>query len=568
VGEQARGSIAGRRAALSSRFPSWTPMALHQRLDAVAAEHGDRAFVLSDARTYTYADVVEASVRLADGLAALGVRAGDHVGLLMANHPEFIPLKFAISRAGAVAVPLNYLYRREELGYVLAQSECRALVTMTRFGDLDHLGMLDEIAPGWERGAAGGLPELRSTVLLSTDGRTRDGVLTVDQLEDLGARRAGGTATVQVRPDGLGDLLYTSGTTGSPKGVMVTHDMVLRTAFASALTRAFEDGRRILFSLPCYHMFGYVEGLLAAMFVGGAIIPQTAFSPLGYLRGVERHRATEILCVPTMTVALLEHPDRAAYDLSSLFALLSGAAPAPMWLWERARSELGVTEITTGYGMTEAGGAMTLTLPEDPPERLISTVGRIKLAGPAGLPDGALAEYRTVDPVNGDDLPAGTEGELASRGPTSMLGYWMKPAETAQALHGGWLRSGDLGRVLEDGYLQITGRSKELYKSGGELVAPKEIEELLSGHPGVSQVYVVGAPDERWGEVGCAFVVRDPASDVEAEALIALCRARLARFKVPRHIFFVDAADLPLTPTGKVQKFHLARRAGDLLGSG
>jgi fatty-acyl-CoA synthase len=273
-----------------------------------------------------------------------------------------------------------------------------------------------------------------------------------------------------------------------------------------------------------------------------------------------------MLCVPTMTVALLEHPDRAAYDLSSLFALLSGAAPAPMWLWERARSDLGVTEITTGYGMTEAGGAMTLTLPEDPAERLTSTVGRIKLAGPAGLPDGALAEYRTVDPISGDDLPAGAEGELVSRGPTSMLGYWRKPEETAKALHGGWLRSGDLGRVLEGGYLQITGRSKELYKSGGELVAPKEIEELLSGHPGVSQVYVVGAPDERWGEVGCAFVVRDPASEVEADALIALCRARLARFKVPRHVFFVDAADLPLTPTGKVQKFHLARRAGDLLG--
>jgi fatty-acyl-CoA synthase len=541
-------------------------MALHQRLDAVAAEHGDRAFVLTDTRTYTYADVVGSSVRLADGLAALGVRAGDHIGLLMANHPEFIPLKFAISRAGGVAVPLNYLYRREELGYVLAQSECRALVTMTRFGDLDHLGMLDEVAPGWEHGATAGLPELQSTVLLSTDGRTRDGVLTVDGLEELGARRAGGTASVQVRRDGLGDILYTSGTTGSPKGVMVTHDMVQRTAFASALTRAFEDGRRILFSLPCYHMFGYVEGLLAAMFVGGAIIPQTAFSPVGYLRGVERHRATEMLCVPTMTVALLEHPDRAAYDLSSLFALLSGAAPAPMWLWERARSDLGVTEITTGYGMTEAGGAMTLTLPEDPAERLTSTVGRIKLAGPAGLPDGALAEYRTVDPISGDDLPAGAEGELVSRGPTSMLGYWRKPEETAKALHGGWLRSGDLGRVLEGGYLQITGRSKELYKSGGELVAPKEIEELLSGHPGVSQVYVVGAPDERWGEVGCAFVVRDPASEVEAEALIALCRARLARFKVPRHVFFVDAADLPLTPTGKVQKFHLARRAGDLLG--
>lgn len=237
-------------------------------------------------------------------------------------------------------------------------------------------------------------------MLLPTDGRTREGVLTVDGLGELGAGAPGAAAPGTRTPDDLGDILYTSGTTGSPKGVMVTHDAVQRTAYASALSRAFEDGRRILFSLPCYHMFGYVEGLLAAMMVGGAIIPQTAFSPAGYFEGIERHRATEILCVPTMTVALLEHPDRLTRDLSSLFAMLSGAAPSPIWLWERVRAELGVTELVTGYGMTECGGAMTMSLPEDPLERASATVGRPKLAGVAGLP-GDVCVYRTVDPVTG-----------------------------------------------------------------------------------------------------------------------------------------------------------------------
>jgi fatty-acyl-CoA synthase len=249
--------------------------------------------------------------------------------------------------------------------------------------------------------------------------------------------------------------------------------------------------------------------------------------------------------------------------------MLSGAAPAPVWLWERVRGDLGVTEITIGYGMTECGGAMTMSLPEDPLEQASITVGRPLIAAAAGIThqNGALAEYRTVDPMTAEPLPPGAEGELVSRGPTHMVGFWGKPEETAKSLRDGWVHSGDLGRVREDGYIELTGRSKELYKSGGELVMPKEIEELLPEHPGVRQAYAIGVPDDRWGEAGCVWIVREPGSAVEAAELIALCKDRLARFKVPKHILFTDATDLPTTPTGKVQKFRLVQRAKERLGA-
>ncbi len=554
--------VESRRASLRARFVEWTPYTFDGWLDRCAQEYGDRPLVITDERTLTYVETAEWSRRLADGLAALGVRPGDHVGMIMANYLEFVPLKFAIARVGAVAVPFNFLYRRNELAYVLAQSECRLVITMTGFGDLDYLGMLDEIAPGWDSGTQSALPDLRTVVQLSTDGRERDGVLTVEQL---GARGTpGGSDGMSARPDDPGDILYTSGSTGSPKGVLVTHDAVLRTSYASALTRAYEDGRRILFSLPCYHMFGYIEGLLSATFVGGAIIPLTSFSPVGYFEGIARHQATDILCVPTMTVALLEHPDREKYDFSSLTGMLSGAAPAPVWLWQQVEKAFGISEIVTGYGMTECGGAMTLTLPEDPLELTATTAGRPKYAGSAGLPlpgDGALVAYNAVDPLTGDDMPEGEVGELVSRGPTTMLKYWNKPEETSEALRDGWLHSGDLGIVRPDGYLEVTGRTKELYKSGGELVMPREIEELLSAQDGISQVYLVGIRDDRWGETGCACVVRSPGSTITEATVINICKENLARFKVPKKVLFFEADQLPTTPTGKIQKYLLVERA-------
>ena len=558
--------LARRRDELEARFPSWISMSLGDRLDSCALDFGDRPFVITDDVTMTYREVAERADRLADGLHSLGVRPGDHVGILMSNFAEFVPIKFATAKVGAVAVPLNFLYKMEELAYVLAQSECRVLVTMSGFAGLDYLDMLDSIAPGWDalNGAVlDALPYLRNVVVLSTDGRTRDGALSVDDLAVLGAANAGATKAVVVPPASIGDLLYTSGTTGLPKGVLVTHDAVQRTGYASALTRAYEDGRRVLFSLPCYHMFGYIEGIIAVMMVGGGVILQTSFTAVGYLKGIQDHRATDILAVPTMAVAMLEFPDKHSFDLSSLNAILCGAAPGPAWLWDRVATELGATEIVTGYGMTECGGAMTLSRPEDSYQTTATTAGRAKSAGVAGIStrNGDLTWYRTVDPDTGEVLPEGEVGELVSRGPTNMLGYWHKPEETAKALNDDWVFSGDLGRVRPDGYLELTGRSKELYKSGGELVMPIEIESLLAVHPAISQVYAVGVPDERWGDAGCVCIVLAPDGVIDEQEVIAICKASLAKFKVPKHVWFLEASELPMTPTGKVQKFKLVEHA-------
>jgi len=227
-------------------------------------------------------------------------------------------------------------------------------------------------------------------------------------------------------------------------------------------------------------------------------------------------------------------------------------------LWRKVEDDFGVDEIVTGYGMTECGGAMTLTLPEDPLALTSQTVGRPKLAGAAGVPGtDALVVYRSVDPQTGQPLPIGSEGELASTGPATMIGYWNRPTETAATLRDGWLFSGDLGRVRTDGYLQVTGRSKELYKSGGELVMPKEIEDLLAGHHDISQAFAIGLSDERWGEIGCVVVVPAPGAALTEDDVLALCRANLARFKVPKRVVFAAAEELPTTPTGKVQKFRL-----------
>ena len=566
-----------RRRAFVAARPTWEPRTLAQHLADGVARYGDRPLVVTDLRTYGYREVNARARRIAAGLIALGIQPGEHVAMVMANYPEWVPVKVAISAVGAVAVPVNHLLRGKEMGYVLRQSDSVALVTMESFRGMDYLAALDQVAPGWDADVvSSGLPALRHVVTFRPDGTKTRGGMDLGDLEACGERVADAEVDDRVkagRAEDLADIIYTSGTTGFPRGAMLTHESMLRSGYASALTKGFEVGRRVLFSLPLYHVFAYVEGLLATTFVGGSIVPQLAFDPGESLEATTKLKANEILLVPTMTTAILEHSALDDYDLSSLRTVMSAAAPAPLRLWKLVTQKLGVREIVTGYGQSETAASTVYTLPDDPLELVSSTVGRPKLGGVAGVRelgrfptdlecDWPASQYKTVDPFTGSDLIPGEEGELALRGPLVMLGYYHEPDETAAVLgEDGWMRSGDLGTVGPDGYLHLTGRSKELYKCGGELVAPKEVEETLSGRPDVAQAYVVGVPDDRMGEVGWAYVVASVGCSPSDTELIDHCRQNLARFKVPRRVVLIGAAELPMTPTGKVQKFRLVERA-------
>jgi fatty-acyl-CoA synthase len=565
---------AQRRGQLAAQTPSWRACTLAQHFDAAAVRFADRPLVIGTERSYTYQEMMAWSRRLASGLVAAGIQRGDNVAMIMANHPEFVVVKLALARIGATAVPINFLLRRTELRYVLEQSDSVALLTMNALRDLDYLAELDAIIPHWEtHGGGATLPQLRQVFVLPVAKSARRGFRAFDDLAALATpasdaelcqREAGGD------PASCSDIVYTSGTTGRSKGVMLTHDMVLRTAYASAYTRAFEDGRRIVFALPMYHVFGYVECLVACSYVGGAIVPLVSFDPEQMLTAAERHHASEFVCVPTMTLKLIEVARRRGFRTGDIVNFFNSGGLSPASIWEEIRATFAPQEMTTAYGMSETTASTSCVLPEDSPERLQNTHGRLKPAGIAGDPSlgGVLAVYKCVNPETGVDLPVDVAGEFMVRGPSVTRGYYNKPEETSATIENGWLHTGDIGVIDADGYLTLLGRIKESYRCGGEMVIPLEIEELVNQHPQVTQALVVGVPDSKMGEVGCLCVIAAGNCRPDRAELIALCAAQLARFKVPKHVLFITAEDVPVTATGRPQKFKLAELARLRLAEG
>lgn len=557
-------SAADRRKELLGRFPSWPDLTIAGLFDHIASEFPDRPMVLTGNSRLTYREAQRSSRAMAAGLIEHGLQPGDHVAIVMANYPEFPLVKLAIARAGAVAVPVNYLLRYEEMLYVVEQSQSTMLIGMSHFRDRDYVG--DFIALSESLGG------LKHVFLQHEESDHRRGL---PDLSDL-ARQASPEAEAELaRREGsasgssVSDIVYTSGTTGHPKGAVLTHDMLLRAAFSSALTRSFEDGRRIQFALPMYHVFGYVECWVAALFVGGSIIPHAQFDPSEMLDLAARLEANDIVCVPIMTQALIEEARKRKFASPALLSVFNSGGVNTPGIWADIREALGVKEIHTAYGMTETTASAMCTLTEDPDERLLETNGRCKFAGPAGDPaiGGLVAQYRAADPETGQEMPLGIDGELQVRGPVVTKGYFGKPDETQAAFtDDGWFRTGDLGHMIEGSYVKLTGRIKETYRCGGEMVMPREIEDLLTGYPGVAQVLAVGIPDVRMGEVGCLCIVAEPDTSPDTDALIAYCATRLAKFKVPKYALVLRAEDIPLTATGRPQKFKLARLAAEMVG--
>ena len=523
---------------------------------------------------YTYAEFRDAVEDVARGLMALGIEKGQHVGIWATNYSEWVLTQFATAKIGAVLVNVNPAYRTHELAYVLEQSEANALILIGKFRNSDYVAMLNEVAPELKDSRPGELrsprfPYLRHIIYIPPpsagsgqgggDGAVPAGMLSWGDMvarhsEVSPARLAARQA--ECRPDDPVNIQYTSGTTGNPKGAMLTHHNLVANGLYVGDCIELTESDRLCVPVPFYHCFGCVMGNLGCVTHGAAIIiPSEHFDPLKTLQAVERERCTALYGVPTMFIAQLGHPDFDGFDVSSLRTGIMAGSPCPIEVMRQVIEQMGADRITIAYGQTEASPVITQTLTTDSIERRVATVGK-------ALPG---VEARLVDPETGQEVGPGVQGELHTRSNMVMRGYYNMPDATAAAIDAdGWLHTGDLATVDADGYYKITGRLKDMIIRGGENVYPREVEEFLYTNPKVSDVQVIGVPDERFGEEVMAWVVLKPGESADAEEIREFCRGRIAHFKVPRYVKL--ATEFPMTVTGKIQKFRMREMVVEELG--
>jgi fatty-acyl-CoA synthase len=520
-----------------------------------AARFPDRDAVVfpeADAR-YTYAEFDALCSRFARGLMALDLEPGAAMAVWCTNRPEWVVCQMGSARAGVVMVTVNPAYRPNELDYLLRQSESQCLVLIERFRDNAYLETVFGLIPELSRDRPGELrseryPKLRHVVFIGS--ATPPGCW---NFRELLARGDGVSAEALARraaalsPDDPINIQYTSGTTGNPKGAMLSHRNIVNNAWFVGEGMRFTPEDRLCSPVPLYHCFGCVLGsLLSVVYGATCVYPAEAFDAEKTLRAIARERCTAIYGVPTMFIAELDHPDFASFDLSSLRTGIMAGAPCPIEVMRKVVDRMGAREMTIAYGLTETSPVITMTRTQDSLERRVSTVGR-------ALPH---VEVKIAEPDTGREAPRGTQGELCARGYLVMKGYYQDPARTAEVIDGeGWLHSGDLGVMDEEGYCRITGRIKDVIIRGGENVYPREVEEYLFRHPKVSDAQVFGVPSERLGEEVAAWIKLREGESATEEEIRGYCLEGLARFKVPRVIRFVS--DFPMTVTGKIQKFRM-----------
>ncbi|NLP64872.1 FadD3 family acyl-CoA ligase [Paraburkholderia sacchari] len=504
-------------------------------LASTASRYPDRIAIKENEISVTYEALHQQALTACRALMASGVEKGDRVAIWAPNTSTWIVAALAIHCAGGALVPLNTRMRGSEAGYVLASSGARVLFSVGNF--------LGSYYPSLLKGHE---PETLERIVVLDEAREED--VSWQRFLESAERVSIGEATARaeaVLPDDLSDIMFTSGTTGHPKGVMTGHSQNLRAIAGWADAMELTESDRYLIVNPFFHAMGYKAGWLAALMRGATILPQQVFDTSKVLETIEQERITVFPGPPTIFHSLLADPRLSNIDLSSLRATITGSTTIPPTLIERMRSELGFSIVLTGYGLTESCGFATLSQSTDPPETVASTCGRVM----PGM------ELKLVDAL-GNVVPPGSEGEVCLRGYNVMKGYQNNTTATAEAVDDeGWLHTGDVGILDERGYLRITDRLKDMFIVGGFNCYPAEIERIASSHPAISQIAIVGVPDERMGEVGRAFVVLRPENDVSATEFIAWCRDNMANYKVPRHVSFVDA--LPTNPSGKVLKRDL-----------
>jgi fatty-acyl-CoA synthase len=491
---------------------------------------------------------------VASALIGLGVEPGEHVGIWSMNAPEWVVTQFAVGRIGAVLVNVNPAYRLHELEESLRQADVTTLVVGLPFKTSNFVAMVESIAPevaGAEAGSwhAAKLPALRR--LIAVGDRPGPGWLSWADLESAPPDPRFDSRAVAVRAGDVFNIQFTSGTTGLPKGAMLTHRNILMNAFYIGQRVRYTELDRVCVPVPFYHCFGCVLGTTVCSEYGSAlVVPAPSFDARATLAAIASERCTSVYGVPTMFVGMLDHPDRPGLNLSSLRTGIMAGSPCPLPLMKAVIETLGASQITIGYGLTEASPIITQTSVDDPIEVRVGTVGR-------PIPG---VEVRLIDPATRTEVAPGQAGELLVRGHGVMAGYYKNSEATARVLAAdGWLATGDLARCRDDGNYRIVGRSKELIIRGGENIYPPEVEEFLGHHPAVAEVAVVGLPDPVYGEVAAAWVVPKSGASLSPDELRTFCRGQIAHFKVPAHILVVD--QLPRTVTGKVRK-HVLRDAG------
>ena len=510
-----------------------------QNLARTVAEHPERDALVSveQGLRYTYTEFAGEVDRVARGLMGIGVAKGDRVGIWSPNYAEWVLVQYATARIGAILVTINPAYRSSELEYVLNQSQISVLVAVESFLTSDYRSMITEV---WDR-----VPAERVIYLHTADWDTlleATGTVSAEQLEERSA---------QLEPGDAINIQYTSGTTGFPKGATLSHRNILNNGLFIGEACQYTAEDRVCIPVPFYHCFGMVLGNLACTTHGSAmVIPAAGFDPKATLQAVAAERCTSLYGVPTMFIAELGEPDLADYDLSSLRTGIMAGSPCPIEVMRQVVDQMNMSEVTIAYGMTETSPVSTQTSADDPLEKRVTTVGRVH----------PHVEIRIVDPATGEVVPRGTSGEFQTRGYSVMLGYWNDPERTAEAIDAdGWMHTGDLAVMDDEGYVNIVGRIKDMIIRGGENVYPREIEEFLYTHPDIVDVQVIGVPDVRYGEEIMVWIQLQDGSDATEEDIKDFCRGTIAHYKVPCYIKFTDT--FPMTITGKIQKFKMREQS-------
>lgn len=522
---------------------------------------GDRDLIIYPDRDlrFTYKEFNERVNMLAKGLLSIGITKGDHVGIWAKNVPDWLTFLFATSKIGAVLVTVNTAYKSHELDYILKQSDMKALAIIDGFHDVNYVKIVNDLVPELKKHPRGRLnseeyPHLKSVIYVGQE--KHRGMYNTNELMLLGKHQSDDELNkikTTLNNEDVINMQYTSGTTGFPKGVMLTHRNILNNGFGIGERMKFTEEDRLCIPVPLFHCFGIVLAVLAILTHGGTMVMVELFDPLLVLSAVQKEKCTALHGVPTMFIAELNHPMFDMFDVSSLRTGIMAGSTCPIETMKEVMGKMNMTEITSVYGLTESSPGITQSSADDTIERKANTVGIAF----------DYVEVKIVDIETGEEVKTGETGEICCRGYNVMKGYYKMPDKTKEVIdEDGWLHSGDLATVDEDGYYSIVGRKKDMIIRGGENIYPREIEEFLFTIDGVKDAQVAGIPDEKYGEIVGAFIIKEESADLEEEDVRDYAIERIARYKVPKHVFFID--EFPLTASGKVQKFKLTELGTEL----